>query len=84
MNWREHDYDVLGKSSSKVEQQAAFPKWKQVHAELSDVYSRVLQNVAVRVDLAFDAFFRRVEAGESPGYPRVKGDGFNAAAFATT
>ena len=89
LNWRKHDYEVLGKSPSKVEQQAAFPKWKQEHAELSDVYSQVLQNVAVRVDLAFDAFFRRVKlrqagtlggnkAGETPGFPRVKGDGYNS------
>jgi putative transposase len=35
----------------------------------------VLQNVQVRVDLAFNAFFRRVRAGEKPGYPRFKGPG---------
>jgi putative transposase len=62
LNWRKHDYEVLGKSPSKGEQQAAFPKWKQEHAELSGIYSQVLQNVAVRVELAFDAFFRRVKA----------------------
>ena len=78
LNWRKHDYEVLGKSPSKVEQQAAFPKWKQEHAELSGVYSQVLQNVAVRVDLAFDAFFRRVKDGETPGFPRVKGDGYDS------
>ena len=78
LNWRKHDYDVLGKSPSKVEQQAAFPKWKQEHPELCDVYSQVLQNVAVRVDLAFDAFFRRVKSGETPGFPRVKGDGYDS------
>jgi putative transposase len=38
-----------------------------------NVSSQVLQNVAVRVDLAFKAFFRRVKAGEKPGYPRFKG-----------
>jgi len=78
LNWRKHDYDVLGKSPSKVEQQAAFPKWKQEHPELCDVYSQVLQNVAVRVDLAFDAFFRRVKSGETPGFPRVKGEGYDS------
>ena len=75
LNWRKHDYEVLGKSPSKFEQQAAFPRWKKEHAELSDVYSQVLQNVAVRVDLAFDAFFRRVKVGETPGFPRLKGHG---------
>ncbi|NVO67687.1 IS200/IS605 family element transposase accessory protein TnpB [Methanofollis tationis] len=29
----------------------------------------------MRVDLAFKAYFRRVKAGESPGYPRFKGKG---------
>ncbi len=33
----------------------------------------MLQNVAVRIDLAFKAFFRRVKAGETPGYPRFRG-----------
>jgi putative transposase len=31
-----------------------------------------LQDVLKRVDLAFQAFFRRVRAGEKPGYPRFK------------
>ena len=75
LNWREHDYAVLGKSPSKFEQQAAFPAWKKDHAELSDVFSQVLQNVAVRVDLAYKAFFRRVKDGQTPGYPRAKGKG---------
>jgi putative transposase len=75
LNWRKHDYEVLGKSPSKFEQQAAFPKWKKQHPELSEVFSQVLQNVAVRVDLAFDAFFRRLKDGETPGYPRVRGHG---------
>ena len=75
VNWRKHDYEVLGKSPSKAEQQAAFPKWKKQHPELGGAYSQVLQNVAVRVDLAFDAFFRRVKAGETPGFPRFKGKG---------
>jgi putative transposase len=35
-----------------------------------------LQNVAVRIDLALQAFFRRVKAGEDqPGYPRFRGKG---------
>jgi putative transposase len=39
------------------------------------VHSQVLQNVAVRIDLAFKAFFRRCKSGEQPGYPRFKGKG---------
>jgi putative transposase len=42
---------------------------------LACAQSQVLQNVAVRIDLAFQAFFRRVRAGETPGYPRFRGTG---------
>lgn len=36
------------------------------------IYVHVLQGVARRVDLAFQAFFRRVKAGQTAGYPRFK------------
>lgn len=49
--------------------------WKKKKPELYQVYSQVLQNVQERVDLAFKAFFRRVKAGDKPGYPRFKGYG---------
>jgi putative transposase len=32
----------------------------------------VLQDVVKRVDLAFDNFFRRIEEGQTPGYPRFR------------
>ena len=48
------------------------PAWKAARPELKRVHSQVLQNIHVRVDLAFKAFFRRVKAGEDPGYPRFK------------
>jgi putative transposase len=34
-----------------------------------------LQNAQERVDLAYKAFFRRVKAGEKPGFPRFRGPG---------
>jgi putative transposase len=56
--------------------QALLPDWKAERCSLKLVHSQVLQNVQVRVDLAFKAFFRRVKAGESEvGYPRFKGFG---------
>jgi putative transposase len=51
------------------------PQLKQERPALSSVHSQVLQNVAVRIDLAFKAFFRRCKAGEEPGYPRFRGKG---------
>ncbi|MGB4478189.1 MAG: transposase [Candidatus Methanoculleus thermohydrogenotrophicum] len=50
-------------------------QWKKERPELNRVYSQVLQNVQMRVDLAFKSFLRRVKAGENPGYPRFKGKG---------
>ena len=51
------------------------PQWKRERPDLKRVHSQVLQNVQVRVDLAFKAFFRRLKAAEKPGYPRFKGKG---------
>src|SRR5262249_325034 len=42
---------------------------------LAQVNAQVLRNVAVRIDLAFQAFFRRVQTGQAPGYPRLRGRG---------
>ena len=51
------------------------PRLKKQFPNMKDVYSNVLQNVAVRVDLAYQAFFRRCKTGEKPGYPRFKSYG---------
>jgi putative transposase len=37
------------------------------------VHSQVLQDVLRRVDKTYQAFFRRVANGETPGYPRFPG-----------
>jgi putative transposase len=56
--------------------QALLPGWKAERTTLKLVHSQVLQNVQLRVELAFKAFFRRVKAGElDAGYPRFKGFG---------
>jgi putative transposase len=51
------------------------PIWKEEKPALKAVHSMVLQDVTMRVDLAYQAFFRRVKAGDDPGYPRFKGYG---------
>jgi putative transposase len=68
-------YETTGKAPSRVDQCREITAWKVAHPELHDVYSQVLQNIIRRVDLAFQAFFRRVKNGEEPGYPRLKGKG---------
>jgi putative transposase len=44
----------------------AFPEYAAVHSHL-------LQDVLARLDKAFQAFFERVQRGETPGYPRFQG-----------
>lgn len=47
---------------------------KRERPSLKNVYSQILQNVADRVDKAFQNFFRRVKSGEKKvGYPRFRG-----------
>ena len=72
---RKTAYEQEGTSLSCYGQQATYPILKEQRPSLNNVHSQVLQNVAVRIDLAFKAFFRRVKAGEQPGYPRFKGYG---------
>ena len=40
--------------------------------ELNDVYGKLLAEVYYRLDAAMGAFFRRCQAGETPGFPRVR------------
>jgi putative transposase len=70
---RKTAYEQDGISLSLYQQHATYPLLKQERPSLAHVHSQVLQNVAVRLDLAFKAFFRRCKAGENPGYPRFKG-----------
>lgn len=73
---RKRAYAERGESLRLYDTQAMLPVWKLTRPALKLVHSQVLQNISVRVDLAFQAFFRRVKAGDSePGYPRFKGFG---------
>jgi putative transposase len=56
-------------------QQDSLPFRKKLNPYLQQVHSQVLQDVARRVNKAFKNFFRRVNAGETPGYPRFKSKG---------
>jgi len=66
-------YEQEGKRLSLSEQQETLPMLKVERPCLKGVHSQVLQNVAVRVEEAMKAFFRRLKAGEKPGYPRFRG-----------
>jgi putative transposase len=72
---RKNAWEQEQRHISYYESKRQIPLWKKERPELSTVYSQVLQNVTLRVDLAFKAFFRRLKSGEKPGYPRFKGKG---------
>ena len=45
---------------------------KEKDERFQSVHSQILQDAIRRVDKAFKNFFRRVKAGDTPGYPRFK------------
>jgi putative transposase len=73
---RKNAWESEKKSISLYETSSELTKWKSTKPELNDVFSQVLQNAQLRVDLAFKAFWRRCKAGEKPGFPRFKGTGW--------
>jgi len=62
-----------GKRDTYYQQQNELPDLKAACPEYGAVHSQVLQDVLRRVDTTYQAFFRRVQAGEAPGYPRFQG-----------
>lgn len=65
-------YKTAGVSIGYVSQQNQLPEIKEIRPELVPLGSNALQSTCARVDLAYAAFFRRLKAGETPGYPRFK------------
>src|SRR5215471_1613944 len=69
---RRDAYRMVGQSIGFSHQCAELPECREVRDDLAEVPSQALQDVLKRVALAFDAFFRRWENGDIPGYPRYK------------
>lgn len=65
-------YRKAGISISYYDQQNTLPAIKQFRPELVELGSHALQETLRRLDRAFQAFFRRVKAGQAPGFPRFK------------
>jgi putative transposase len=61
-------------SITAASQSAELPAVKEIRPEYQDIHSQVLQDALTRLDKAFQAFFRRLESGEKPGYPRFQGE----------
>jgi putative transposase len=64
-----------GVGATYYQQKAELPDLKEACPESGEIHAHVLQDVILRVERAFQAFFRRVTSGEMPGYPRFQGKG---------
>jgi len=67
---RRDAWRMRGISITYYQQKAELPGIKEAMREYGEVNAQVLQDVVLRVDRAFQAFFRRMQAGEKSGYPR--------------
>lgn len=61
---------------SLFSQSGQIPDIRKLNADYMQIQSRVCYRVLRQVDTSFQAFFRRVKAGENPGFPRFKGKAF--------
>jgi putative transposase len=68
---RDH-WQHRGVSITAAQQMAQLPAIKHLRPDVAAIGSQVLQDVVQRLDRAFQAFFRRAKAGETPGYSRFK------------
>jgi putative transposase len=69
---RRDAWKLSGKSISYFDQTLQLAQVKPIRDDVAAISANVLENVLKRVDLAFNAFFRRVKAGQKAGYPRFK------------
>lgn len=65
-------YREQNKSISFVDQCKTLTKWRHTHKELASLNAQSLQVTLKRLDLAFQAFYRRIKNNEKPGFPRFK------------
>jgi putative transposase len=70
---RREAWRMRGISVTYYQQKAELPGIKAALPEYGEMHSQVLQDVVLRVECAFQVFFRRVQNGEKPGYPRLHG-----------
>jgi putative transposase len=69
---RKTAWDERQASVTRYDTVKMLPFWKAEHAWLREGHAQAMQEALTRLDLAFRAFFRRLKAGETPGYPRFR------------
>jgi putative transposase len=66
-------YERCGVTLTCYGQQAELPDLKAAFPEYGEIHSQVLQDVLTRLDKTYQAFFRRLREGKTPGFPRFQG-----------
>jgi putative transposase len=64
-----------GVAAMYYQQKAELSDLKAACPEYAEVNAQVLQDVILRVERIYQAFFRRLKNAEAPGYPRFQGQG---------
>ena len=72
---RRDAYRKQGRTISGYQQMAELREVRELRPEYAAIHTHLLQDVVTRLDRAYRAFFRRIKAGEKPGFPRFKGRG---------
>ena len=66
-------YRQRGIAISRFTQEAELKDLRAALPEYAAIHSHILQDVLARLDKTYQAFFRRVQNGEKPGFPRFHG-----------
>ncbi len=75
-------WELEQRSVTKGQQEKTGIRYRATFPKAQAVFSQTMQVVCADVDQAYQAFFRRAKAGETPGYPRFKGyDHFDSFGF---
>ena len=65
-------YRRAGVSLSRYQQEAELRAIREAFPAYGAIHSHVLQDVLARLDRTYQAFFRRMRAGEKAGFPRYQ------------
>src|SRR5258708_17321204 len=66
-------YRQRGVSLARYQQEVELKALRADMPEFAAIHSHVVQDVLARLDKTYQAFFRRIQAGQTPGFPRFQG-----------
>jgi putative transposase len=69
-------YRKAGKTLNYFNQTKSLTEWRASDPEASQVPANLQRATLKRLDEAYRGFFRRIRAGERPGFPRFRGKGW--------